>query len=74
MVMHRGGKAPVYILSISGLRCEKLQFKQNNNSMNLANQKRKKPHKRLTYEAFFLNNGGPTQTWTVDQRIMSPLL
>ena len=30
--------------------------------MNLAIQKQKKPHKRLTYEAFFLNNGGPSQT------------
>jgi len=23
---------------------------------------KKKPHKRLTYEAFFLNKGGPSQT------------
>jgi len=44
------------------LEREKLLFKQNSNRMNLASQVQKKPHKRLIYRAFFLNNGGPAQT------------
>ncbi len=60
--MQRGVKLRSISCPFLNLEREKLQFKQNNNRMNLASQTQKKPHKRLTYDAFFLNNGGPTQT------------